>query len=115
MRVANRCFFILLQQGLKGEVGISGEQGIPGPPVCCAFNSLIFLTKFQSVQIVFSVRLSRKKLKLFSSDFSPIQSKGPMGLRGYPGMMGPKGEAVSKAPWMFFIFLLSLLWCTFLS
>lgn len=22
-------------QGLKGEVGISGEQGIPGPPVGC--------------------------------------------------------------------------------
>lgn len=45
MRVTNQCFIILLQQGLKGEVGISGEQGIPGPPVCCAFNSLIFLTK----------------------------------------------------------------------
>lgn len=26
---------------------------------------------------------------------SPLLSKGPMGLRGYPGMMGPKGEAVS--------------------
>lgn len=24
-----------------------------------------------------------------------------MGLRGYPGMMGPKGEAVSKDPCMF--------------
>lgn len=27
-----------------------------------------------------------------------------MGLRGYPGMMGPKGEAVSKDPCMFLFF-----------
>lgn len=27
-----------------------------------------------------------------------------MGLRGYPGMMGPKGEAVSNAP--FFVLFL---------
>lgn len=45
MRVTNWRFFILLQQGPKGEIGISGEQGIPGPPVCCAFNSLVFLAK----------------------------------------------------------------------
>lgn len=99
MRVTNRCFFILLQQGLKGEVGISGEQGIPGPPVCCAFNSLIFLAKLPyRFKLCCQCDLAGKKLKLFSSDFSSIQSKGPMGLRGYPGMMGPKGEAVSKAP-----------------
>lgn len=29
--------------------------------------------------------------------FSLFPIKGPMGLRGYPGMMGPKGEAVSTA------------------
>lgn len=39
---------------------------------------------------------------------SPLLSKGPMGLRGYPGMMGPKGEAVST-PFLYFclIFLSS--------
>lgn len=26
--------FFVLHQGPKGEVGISGEQGIPGPSVC---------------------------------------------------------------------------------
>lgn len=37
-----------------------------------------------------------------------------MGLRGYPGMMGPKGEAVSKAPWMFlfsFFLFCGVLFC----
>lgn len=43
--------------------------------------------------------------KNFSSNFFVIQSQGPMGLRGYPGMMGPKGEAVSKDPCMFLFFL----------
>lgn len=33
-----------------------------------------------------------------------------MGLRGYPGMMGPKGEVVSKAlHGMFLFFVLSIL------
>lgn len=39
-------FFIFPHQGLKGETGISGEQGIPGPPVCCEFTTLILLTNF---------------------------------------------------------------------
>ncbi len=34
MRITNwSALFPFLHQGVKGEVGISGEQGIPGPPV----------------------------------------------------------------------------------
>lgn len=36
-----------LHQGPKGEVGLSGEQGIPGPPVCCELIHFIHLEKLK--------------------------------------------------------------------
>lgn len=87
--------FYFLQQGPRGEMGISGEQGIPGPPVCCVFD---YFGKVKILAILFYCLSLPDTIGSFSFSFSFLPSKGPVGLRGYPGMMGPKGEAVSNPP-----------------
>lgn len=49
MRITNQpVLFPFLHQGPKGDVGISGEQGIPGPPVCREFNLFRHLAKLET-------------------------------------------------------------------
>lgn len=88
-------------QGIKGDVGISGEQGIPGPPV----PYFIPVGLGRSSAVFSGASLGHDALSDNLGDEHwgdgsfwwslSMPSQGPRGLRGYPGMVGPKGEPVS--------------------
>lgn len=46
------------RQGFKGDVGISGEQGIPGPPVRCGFICSIYSARLKLRMVLFCLMLN---------------------------------------------------------